>query len=168
MIINPCHQVSDLKHMYDLSDIGCNDKKSYPDGSLMKIINSDKDFSIFTELIKKAKYESKLSNDQTDFTIFVPSDKHIKNKYSIKYLHNIDDVLARQIIKASMIDRKIDKNLLQSSPISTFPTMNKSRIKVKTIENITFLENNILVIGWNKIATNGLIHIIDKLIIPEH
>lgn len=168
--IGPYTQAYDMKQMYDFPDFRHESKVkcSYPDDSLMGIINSNSDFTIFSELVKKARYDVKLSDLQADFTIFVPSDEQLKKKYPLKYLHNIDTGLAREIIDASMMNRKIDKNLLQSSPVSTFPTVNRSRINITTFRGVTMLPNYNKVIHWNHPATNGLIHVVDGLIIPEN
>ena len=168
--IGPYTQIYDMKHMYDFHDFRNNSKIdcSYTNDSLMAIINSNPDFTIFAELVKKAKYDGKLSDKQSDFTIFIPSDIEIKKKYSIEYLNNIDDGFAREIINASMMNRKIDQNLIQSSPTSTFPTVNRSRINVNTVNGITMIQDFNKVIDWNHIAINGLIHVVDRFIIPEN
>ena len=168
--IGPYTQAYDMKQMYDFPDFRSDSRIpcSYPEDSLMEIINSNTDFTIFSGLLKKAKYDVKLSDKQANFTIFVPSDEQLKKKYSNKYLHNIDIGLAHEIINASMMNRKIDQNLLQSSPVSKFPTVNRSRINVNTVNGVTMIQNYNKVIHWNHLATNGLIHVVDGLIIPEN
>jgi uncharacterized surface protein with fasciclin (FAS1) repeats len=166
--INPASQIYDMKHMYDFTDHRSIKKCSYPEDSLMGIINSTSDFSIFAGIVKKARYDIKLSATQADYTIFVPSNFYLKQKYTDEYLNNIDEGFAIKIVNFSMMDRKIEQNVLQSSPSSTFPTINRSRIVIKTKNCVTLLQNSFKVIHWNYLASNGLIHVIDGLLIPDN
>ena len=168
--IGPYTQGYDMKQMYNFSDYRYDSKKesSYPpEDSLMGIINSNTDFTIFSDIVKKARYDVKLSDKQADFTIFVPSDFHIKQKYTLDYLTKIDNGLAGEIVNFSMMNRKIDQNILQSSPSSTFPTVDRSRILISTVNDVTMLANCNKVIHWNYLASNGLIHVVDGLLIPD-
>ena len=167
--INPATQSYDFRHMYDFSDIRSKPTKVvYPPNSLMDVIDSNEDFSIFCKIVKKTKYDIKLSSKQANFTLFVPSDFHLKQKYSPKFLNNIDVGLAHQILNFSMMNRILDKNLLQSSPTSLYPVINRSLITISTVSDITMLENGIKVIHWNQPASNGIIHVIDDILIPKN
>ena len=165
--IGPYTQAYDTKHMYDFVDL--NKKKSCPfnKNTLMGIIGNNSDFTIFARIVEKARYSGKLSDQQADFTIFVPSDEELRKKYNKIFLDNIDDGLARQILAFSMMNRKIDKYLLQSSPVSIFPTLDRSNsMHVNTVRGITHLPNNTTVIHFNHPANNGIIHVIDNFLIP--
>ena len=66
-----------------------------------------------------------------------------------------------------MMNRKIDKSLLQSSPVSVFPTIDRSNsMYVNTVSGITQIGRCTTVIHWNHPANNGIIHVIDNLLIP--
>lgn len=166
--IGPYTQAYDMKHMYDFVDLrGKRKPCDYNTNTLMGIIGNNPDFTIFTKIVKKAGYTGKLSDKQADFTIFVPSDSELKNKYSQQFLDNIDDGLSRQILAFSMMNRKIDQQLLQSSPVSIFPTLDRSSsMYVNTVSDITMLPNCTKVIHWNHPAENGIVHVIDNLLVP--
>ncbi len=169
--INPGVQAYDMRQMYDFVDWRSKQKpKLYvPPNTLMGIIKNNPDFTIFTNIVKKAKYEGKLSDQQSDFTLFVPSDAYLRKKYSNKFLSSIDDGLARQIMSFSMMNRKLDKQLLQSSPVSTFPTLDRSNsMLIHTVSDKTQLPNFTGVVHWNQPADNGIIHVIDNLLLPEN
>jgi uncharacterized surface protein with fasciclin (FAS1) repeats len=171
--IGPYTQAYDMKHMYDFVDLRNKNKQNecnltQNDNTLMGVITNNPDFSIFATIIEKALFTKKLSEKQADYTLFVPSDAALKKIYSEKILNNIDSGLSKQILAFSMMNRKIDKNLLQSSPISIFPTIDRSNsIHIQTICDVTYLPNNTKVIHFNQPADNGIIHVIDNLLIPE-
>jgi uncharacterized surface protein with fasciclin (FAS1) repeats len=167
--INPATQSYDFRQMYNFSDIRSNcEKVIYPANSLMDIIDSNEDFSIFCKLVKKTKYDSKLSSNQSNFTLFVPSDFYLKQKYNLNFLNNIDIGLAHQILNFSTMNRILDKKLLQSSPTSLYPVVDRSLITISTVSDITMIENEIKIIHWNKFASNGIIHVIDNILIPKN
>ena len=167
--INPATQTYDFRQMYNFSDIRSKPAKViYPTNSLMDVIDSNPDFTIFSKIVKKTKYDIKLSSKQANFTIFVPSDFYLKQKYTQRFLDNIDVGLANQILNFSTMNRILDKNLLQSSPTSLYPAIDRSLITISTVSDITMLENGIKVIHWNQPATNGIIHVIDNILMPNN
>ena len=81
---------------------------------------------------------------------------------------NMDLVTARNIIQASTLENRITSEILKDSKCSFFTTMNKyNRLSVKNNNINIILNNNINVIQTDIICTNGIIHIIDSLIIPK-
>jgi uncharacterized surface protein with fasciclin (FAS1) repeats len=168
--MNPTNERYLLRQMYDFPDLNpsCITSPIYPDNTLMGEINKNLDFSIFSTIVKKARFDIKLSEKQSDFTLFVPSDFYLKRKYSKNSLNNIDENLARQILSYSLMKRKLDKNLLQSSPTSLYPTINRSHLMdISTVNGITLLQRRVKVIHWNHLTDNGLIHVVDDLLIPD-
>ena len=169
--IGPYTQAYDMKQMYDLPDRRRESEKkkcSYPDHSLMGEINSNPNFTIFAKIAKKARFDTKLSELQADFTVFVPADSYLRKKYNQEFLNNMDIGLAIQIMNFSMMRRQLDQNILQSSPVSIFPTIDRSSsMNMSTVNSKTMLENCVSVIHWNHPATNGLIHVVDDLLIPS-
>jgi uncharacterized surface protein with fasciclin (FAS1) repeats len=168
--INPSTQAFDFRHMYDFVDLQSSKKRPkcpFDDNTIMGIIENNSDFTIFAGIVKKARYDGKLMDKQADFTIFVPSDAELKKRYSKEFLDKIDDGMARKIMAFSMMNRKIDKDLLQSSPVTILPTLDRSNsMHINTICCITRLQNDIKVIHFNHPVDNGIVHVIDGLLIP--
>ena len=167
----PYTQAYDMKQMYDFVDLR---KKKKPEdcaakkNTLMGVIDRNPDFTIFSKIVEKARYVGKLEEEQADFTIFVPSDAELLKKFNKEFIDNMDDGMARQILAFSMMNRKIDKFLIQSSPVGIFPTTDRSNsMHINTISGVTQLPNGTNVIHWNHPADNGIIHVIDNFLIPE-
>ena len=168
--IGPYTQAYDMRQMYDLVDLNptCISRQKFPDNTLMGELDKNPDFSIFAEIVKKARYDIKLSEKQANFTLFVPSDNSLKQKYSKKALDSIDEGLARQILAFSLMKRKLDQNLLQASPTSLYPTLDRSSLmQITTVNGVSLIQKKVKVIHWNHLADNGLIHVVDDLLIPS-
>jgi uncharacterized surface protein with fasciclin (FAS1) repeats len=165
----PYTQIYDMKHMYNFTDLRKKKTKCLSNkNTLMGIIDNNPDFSIFSKIVEKARYVGKLQDIQADFTVFVPSDNELLKKYSQQFIDSIDDGFASQILAFSIMNRKIDKSLIQSSPYSIFPTTDRSNsMYVNTSMGVTSITNNTNVIHWNNPADNGIIHVIDNLLIPK-
>jgi uncharacterized surface protein with fasciclin (FAS1) repeats len=162
----PNSQPFDYRQMYDFSYLNPKKAPVYPRDSLMGVIDANKDLSIFSQLIKKANYENKLSSSQADFTVFVPSDASLIKKYSKKYLDELDRGTATQIINHSIMNRKLDQKLLQSSPVGKYPTISRSNsLEISTLCNETMIDGCIKVLHFNQPASNGIIHVVSDFVI---
>lgn len=174
--IGPYTQSTDMKQMYNFADLNCLNLNSVCDNNtIMDIISKHPDLTIFNKIIEKAQYTDKLYDLDYDFTIFVPSDTELEQKYTKEFIYNIDKGFAIQILNISLMKRSLDKSILQTSQTSILPTLDRSNsIYIKTIDDKTSLSlsgniyNNYSiipnVISWNHIASNGIIHITDNLL----
>jgi hypothetical protein len=167
--LGPAIQGLDMKSMYDFSDKRSRPLKtiSYPTNSLMDIIDTHPDFTLFKTIVKKAKLEMLLCEET--FTVFVPSDYHLKQKYKLDFFEELDVGMARRIVHFSMMPRKMDKLSIQCKNSGRFPTLDRSismYIKTETINGSceSVIENFINVIHWNQPAVNGIIHVIDDFL----
>ena len=160
--LGPTHQSTDMRHMYDLPDIcpvGIKHSQ-YPTGSLMDIISTHPDFTIYYAVAVRSNMTKLLSDPTTDLTLLVPSDEAIVG-------HNgpVDIGAARQIIRRSMIRRRVTRSLLQSSPSMTIPVIDRSTtLTVLTGADGTSSIDGSKVLHWNHPATNGLIHVVNGCI----
>jgi uncharacterized surface protein with fasciclin (FAS1) repeats len=167
--IGPNSQSNNFTHMFDFVDLrGKPVAKIQDKNSLMSIINETPDFSKFKYIVEKAMMSDILGSMQTNLTLFIPSDSKITNlgKY---FFDDMDVNLARSIIKISILNKQIPSELLEDSPFSFFNTNNPfNKLLISNINGETFINNNIKIIYKDIIATNGIIHVIDNLILPEY
>lgn len=165
--IGPYTQSNNFTHMFDIPDLrGKYYKQAECSTSLLALINNHPDFSKFRYLVKLANMDNILNNFQSEFTIFVPSDRALKGLDEAIFM-NIDTSTARHIVKSSMLNNKLPKELIQNSPASFFNTKDPpNRLFITNISGRTYIQNDINVIHFDMQAENGIIHVIDKLIWP--
>ena len=164
--MNPSNEIYDMRQMYNFSDITVQTEKKYTKNSLTDLILNHPEFQIFSRIIQTANYADKLSEIQSNVTLFVPVDEYLKQKYSENYLNSIDKGLAIEILNMSMMNREINKQLLQSSPFGKFPMINKRSVHIKTIQNETYIQHKIKILAWDNKATNGIFHVTDDFLLP--
>ena len=141
-------------------------KKPCP-GTLLDTIDKNQDFSKFRYLLKLANQEDILNSTQSNFTIFVPSNKNLMNVNDNVFI-NMDSTTAWYIIKSSIIKNKIPSEILEDSPAAYYYTLSEeNRLFITNISGITYLNNSIEVIHKDIMCTNGIIHVIDGLFIPN-
>ena len=132
-------------------------------GTILNII--DNEFPKFRYIIKLAKLENYYNDPLANCTLFVPSNE------ALNIINNdiLDISRARNIVKGSTLNRKITSAILEDSPSSWFYTKNPfNKLFITNINGKTNINNNINIIHTNIQATNGLIHVIDNLILPKY
>lgn len=167
--VGPYNESYNMTHMFDIQDIrGHLPLQSICSGTLLSEINKNKNFESFKILIKISKLDFIFNSEQSEYTIFIPSeDKLSKNiKNMIKQIAETDDIsLARKIVKGSIIKRQIPKELLyQSNAYYIYTEQQPNRLFITNINGQLFINNNIKIFNDEITTSNGIIHTIDNLI----
>jgi uncharacterized surface protein with fasciclin (FAS1) repeats len=138
-------------------------------GTLLDIIDKNPDFSKFRYLVKLANQEEVLNASQANFTIFVPSNESLSlMNVDDNIFINMDSTTAWYIVKSCIIKNKIPSEILEDSPAAYYYTLSEgNRLFITNISGITYLNNSIRVIYKDIMCTNGIIHVIDGLFIPN-
>lgn len=156
-----------FQHMYDFTDLNVCHPTIYNKGSIMDVINSHPDFSLFSYACKTAGMDIILDNIQADFTILVPSNEELKKKNLDSDLCELDIGTARCIVNSSLINRRIPSEIMRNSPAFYLITMSvQNRLFVTNINDQTRINNDFNIIHFDAICTNGIIHVVDGLIKP--
>ena len=168
MNISPNSQSYNFTHMFNMTDKrGILPITTPCKGTLLDIINSTPDFGKFRYLLKLAQEEDILNSSQANFTIFVPSDRMLQ-KMGDNIFVNMDSTTAWYIVKSSMIKNKIPSEIIEDSPASYYYTVNEiNRLFITNIGGTTYINDKIKIIHKDILCTNGIIHVIDGLIIPD-
>jgi len=156
-------------HMWSFQDYRGKEKEMCINkGSIYDYINKNPAFSKFKTIVHRANMLAQLNEIQADFTIMIPTDNYLEH-IPKEYFEKMDDGLARQILKASTINRVIDKKLITSSPVAYYYTQNKEmRMYVTNIGGTTRINNCVSIVQYNILLNNGMVHIVDGLITPSN
>ena len=126
MYCAPNSQSYDFTSMFDMTDKrGILPITKPCPGTLLDVIENTPDFSKFNYLVKLANQQEVLNSSQANFTIFVPSDKMLRN-ISDNVFTNMDATTAWYIVKSSMIKNKIPSEILEDSPAAYFYTLSEA------------------------------------------
>lgn len=165
----PSNQSHDLKHMYNVRDLRANTAPtSGRPNSLYGIIASNPDFTLYRRLVILAGMEGVLQSEGFNGTLLIPSDTFLENTYATQLISNMDTATAKAYIRYSMLSVKTTEKNLRASPFYKLRTMNPSveYIDVKNLNNTCILNDVSNIVKFNIQGDNGVIHIIDRLLIP--
>ena len=161
----------DLKFTYDITDLRKPNEEPIGDPTtIFGFLQNNPEFSIFYNMVILAKLDEKLNSLQANFTLFIPSDNYLK-KYSENVFTNMDLYTAREIILYSTLNRKITYEMLLSSLAMYLNTMIDPSLNAKILSEVCnrdkiLLNNSVNIVTANIIRSNGLIHIVDDMLIP--
>ena len=153
-------------HMTDFKDKRGNSRTiKINENSILDIISKTEEFSNYREIVSHSQYESKLNDVNIITTVFVP----INEAFPPGYLDNLDRLQANVFIQSNNIERSITSELLEYSPYSICPTKfaTPNYMRVTNINGSTYI-NGCKIIIKDIMAKNGVIHVVDKLNIPEY
>jgi len=162
----PYSQSNNFTHMFDFVDLRGNVSCREDDNnSIMGIINNNPNFSKFKYIVERARMNTTLSDLQSNFTLFIPLDTFI-SKLEIE---DMDISMARNIVRSSMLDKKITSELLEDTKVAYFFTKSKSNnLFINNMNGITYINGDIQIIQKDIITGNGIIHVTDKIIWPSY
>jgi len=166
--IGPNSQSYNFTHMFRMRDLRSpKQPPSYCRDSLMGIISRSTNFSKFKHMVLTAGLDAVLNDPQANFTMFVPDDRAIQGLGDGIFL-NMDDATARHVVKASMLDRRITSDILESSRAAYYITKDPpNRLFITNIKGKTCVSNDVHIVQKDVQATNGVIHVVDKLLWPD-
>lgn len=163
----PYSESRDSKFMYDLLDLrGPKPSPTIRENTIYDFLLKNKHkFSKFIHILKVSEMENLFNDIEFDKTLFLPINEGIPDEI----YNNMDKNLAINIIKFSCLNRKIDKNIMKRSPYVYMMTNYRysPRLLVTNMNDITELNGESNIIYYDLNFKNGMIHIIDKILIPS-
>jgi len=149
--------------MTDNSFFEVNESKSEA-GTVVDIAVSNPDFSILVEAVTKADLAGALSADGP-FTVFAPTNEAFETLFSQLGVDGIKDLTAEQltpILTYHVVSGKVMSTDLSNTSVAT---LNGQKIKVDLSNGVKI--NDSKVVAADISGNNGVIHVIDKVLIPE-
>jgi uncharacterized surface protein with fasciclin (FAS1) repeats len=166
------NELNDLKFTYNIKDLNKPNtvQKTNPN-TILGLLEDNKDFSIFYNLIVLAKLEYKFSDNKSRYTLLIPSDEYLKKLYNMNLFINMDNYTARELILYHTLNRQITYDMFVSSNAMYLDTMidkslNSTILSEKCPDNGIVLNNRARIVVGNIIRDNGIIHVLSDMLIP--
>jgi transforming growth factor-beta-induced protein len=131
--------------------------------TVLDIIIQNGTFTHFVEAVDKAEMESAL-RETGPYTIFVPTDEAFKALFTDLGVSGIADLSKEQLV-AILQNHIVDGNLRSTDMVSGNVSTHNGEISVD--KGITVVINNSAkIVTFDLQGKNGVIHVIDKVLIP--
>jgi len=132
--------------------------------SVVEIAASNPDFSILVEAVTKANLGEALSADGP-FTVFAPTNEAFNALFKQLGVSGVKDLTSEQltpILKYHVVSGKVMSTDLSNTLVAT---LNGKKIKVDLSNGVKI--NDSKVVKADITGSNGVIHVIDKVLIPN-
>ena len=132
--------------------------------TVVEIAVSNPDFSILVDAVKKAGLVDALSAEGP-FTVFAPTNEAFKNLFSKLGVDGIGDLTAEQltpILTYHVVSGKVMSTDLSNTSVAT---LNGQKIKVDLSDGVKINDSNVVTADIS--GKNGVVHVIDKVLLPE-
>lgn len=132
--------------------------------TVVEIAVSNPDFSILVEAVTKADLAGALSADGP-FTVFAPTNEAFNKLFSQLGVSGIKDLTAEQlapILTYHVVSGKVMSTDLSNTSVAT---LNGKMIKIDLTDGVKINDSNVTAADIK--GKNGVIHVIDKVLIPQ-
>lgn len=132
--------------------------------TVVEIAVSNPDFSILVDAVIKAGLVESLSAEGP-FTVFAPTNEAFKSLFGQLGISGVKDLTAEQltpILTYHVVSGKVMSADLSNSSVTT---LNGQKINVNVSSGVEI--NDSKVVAADIEGTNGIIHVIDKVLLPE-
>lgn len=132
--------------------------------TVVEIAVSNPDFSILVEAVTKADLAGALSAEGP-FTVFAPTNDAFNALFADLGVKGVKDLTAEQLTPI-LTYHVVSGNVMSSDLSNTsVETLNGKKIKVDLSDGVKINESNVIAADIK--GKNGVIHVIDKVLIPE-
>lgn len=158
---------TDFSFMYDVKDLRANQlADTFPPGSISGFIFNNPEFSLWKYLLIRSQQDVKYSQHSAFFTLFIAEDDDILKSYTENEFLNMDLYTARQTVLYSTIPKIIRPESLYKLKdiIQVNSRIDDSFLTLQNLGGPCFVNGSR--IKGVKQLDNGIVYIIDKLLVP--
>ena len=133
-------------------------------GTVVQIAASNPDFSILVEAVTKAGLAGALSAEGP-FTVFAPTNEAFKALFKQLGVGGVKDLTAEQltpILTYHVVSGKVMSTDLKNSSVAT---LNGQKIKIDLSNGVKINESKVTKADIS--GTNGVVHVIDRVLLPK-
>ena len=139
--------------------------------SIVQIASDDDSFSILVEALNKAGLVSTLDGEGP-YTVFAPTNEAFENLFATLGVNGIDDlsaealtpILLYHVVNTSAMSTDLANGYITS--MSTFTPENTGASILVNVDDGVMLNGGSTVVSADIEASNGVIHVIDEVILP--
>ncbi len=132
--------------------------------TVVEIAVSNPDFSILVEAVTKADLAGAISADGP-FTVFAPTNDAFKTLFATLGVKGVEDLTAEQLTPI-LTYHVVSGNVMSSDLSNTsVKTLNGEKIQIDLSDGVKINDSNVIAADIK--GKNGVIHVIDKVLIPE-
>jgi len=128
--------------------------------NLWETLQRDPSFSGFVSLIARANLQNLLQDANSNYTLFIPSNAALN-------VSAVDDSHLVDIIKYHFVPNIFYSDALKP-PLGSLPTVQGSSVLLRLTAAFQILVNTATVTRVDIKATNGVIHVVNQLLIPSN
>jgi transforming growth factor-beta-induced protein len=144
-----------------------------PEGTIAQLVSNNPDFSILLAAVVKAGLVPALSDPNSSLTVFAPTNQAFENLLvelgitlqQLLDLPNLADILLYHVLGQTVFSVAIKEGKTWDIPTLNGKTVDFRR-KCKKIDVVDQQKRRARVIGPDVLAENGVIHVIDKVLLP--
>ena len=141
-------------------------KKANPQMTIVEIASSDERFSILVDAVVKADLAGALSANGP-YTVFAPTNDAFNDLFKALGVSGIDDLSKEQLTPILLYHVVSGKVMASDVATGMVPTLNEdAKLDVKVSKKGVKIDKNANVIITDIEGTNGVIHVIDAVLVP--
>lgn len=135
--------------------------------SIVEIAVSNDDFSILVEALSKAELVDALSADGP-FTVFAPTNDAFESLFNELGVDGVSD-LSKDQLTPILLYHVVNGNVMaESVKTGDVPTLNEeAKLMVKASSDGVMINKKSNVVTTDIAATNGVIHVVDAVLLPS-
>jgi hypothetical protein len=157
----------DLVTTYDIQDYrSINYYNKAPKNTILSMLYSP-DYSYYMSLVSTAELEGIFADEQALLTLFVIKDKDIPDRLK-RIIINADKNTALAIINYNTLPIAVNQHSLKSAPCYYMNTRNnKDRLFISNNKDGTLINEYSKIVDCALLG-NGMVYVVDKILIPEY
>lgn len=162
----PATQPFNMTHMFDFHNPYQKDVivTRVKEDSIYGKIYSDKDATIFKHCITLAGMQNFFESEYNELTVFVPSDKFLRQIYPESIFTNMDSETALRLVRLTTLNYLLPLDVIRDTPVAQYWTIGPlpKQIFITCSKNSCIppiINNNVFFINDVDVRTsNGIIH----------
>jgi transforming growth factor-beta-induced protein len=143
-----------------------NTAKETSEMNIVEIAISDSQFSILVDAVVKADLAEALSAEGP-FTVFAPTNDAFEVLFATLGVNGVDDLTKEQltpILLYHVVEGEVWSKDISPGQVSTLNDMASINVDIK--KNKVMVDNSTVIVA-DIDGSNGVIHVIDKVLVPE-